>query len=82
METQARFVFDPDASQLAAHAFASGSVAVGAHSPIHQHDVLVARVIIPAHKDQVRSILPSPWSSTNHSLLGSKESALLCNHVP
>src|SRR5271170_1567432 len=27
------------------------------------------------------SFLPSPWSSTNHSLLGSKEPALLCNHV-
>src|SRR5271168_3582340 len=27
------------------------------------------------------SFLPSLWSSTNHSLLGSKEPALLCNHV-
>jgi hypothetical protein len=27
------------------------------------------------------SFLPSPWSSTNHSLLGSKEPALLCNHM-
>jgi hypothetical protein len=27
------------------------------------------------------SFLPSPWFSTNHSLLGSKEPALLCNDV-
>src|ERR1700678_1557393 len=27
------------------------------------------------------SFLPSPWFSTNHSLLGSQEPALLCNHV-
>src|SRR6202453_4632426 len=27
------------------------------------------------------SFLPSLWSSTNHSLLGSQEPALLCNHV-
>src|SRR5580692_6605385 len=26
------------------------------------------------------SFLPSLWSSTNHSLLGSKEPTLLCNH--
>src|ERR1700677_520305 len=28
------------------------------------------------------SFLPSSWFSTNHSLLGSQEPALLCNHVP
>src|ERR1700677_3627039 len=28
------------------------------------------------------SFLPSPWFSTNHSLLGSQEPALLCNQVP
>src|SRR5580704_11423334 len=27
------------------------------------------------------SFLPSLWSSTNHSLLGSKEPTLLCNHL-
>jgi hypothetical protein len=27
------------------------------------------------------SFLPSLWSSTNHSLLGSKEPTLLCNQV-
>src|ERR1700678_3062339 len=27
------------------------------------------------------SFLPSLWSSTNHSLLGSREPALLCNQV-
>src|SRR5277367_1917812 len=27
------------------------------------------------------SFLPSPWTSTNHSLLGSQEPALLCNQV-
>jgi hypothetical protein len=27
------------------------------------------------------SFLPSPWSSTNHSVLGSKEPTLLCNHL-
>jgi hypothetical protein len=27
------------------------------------------------------SFLPSPWFSTNHSLLGPKEPALLCNQV-
>ena len=28
------------------------------------------------------SFLPSLWSSTHHSLLGSKEPTLLCNHWP
>jgi hypothetical protein len=27
------------------------------------------------------SFLPSLWSSSNHSLLGSREPTLLCNHV-
>jgi hypothetical protein len=82
VETQARFVFDPNASRLAAQAFASASVAVGAHNPIHQRDVLVARVIINTYKDHVRSFLPSQWFSTNHTALGSKEPMLLRNQVP
>src|ERR1700677_3768696 len=47
---------------------------------VDKRDVLVARVIIHAYNDHVGSFLPSPWSSTNHSVLGSKEPALLCNH--
>ena len=31
--------------------------------------------------DHVGSFLPSQWSSTNHSVLGSKEPTLLCNHL-
>ena len=41
---------------------------------------LIARVIIHAYNNDVGFFLPSQWSSTNHSVLGSKEPALLCNH--
>jgi hypothetical protein len=48
---------------------------------IDERDVLIARVIIHAYNDHVGSFLPSPGID-NQSLLGSKEPALLCNHVP
>src|SRR5271170_6752003 len=47
---------------------------------VDKRDVLIARVIIHAYNDHVGSFLPSQWSSTNHSVLGSKEPTLLCNH--
>jgi hypothetical protein len=43
--------------------------------------LLKARVIINAYNDHVRLLSPEPWSSSNHSLLGSRGPALLCNHV-
>src|ERR1700724_2242152 len=48
---------------------------------VDKRDVLIARVIIHAYNDHVGSFLPSQWSSTNHSVLGSKEPTLLCNQV-
>src|SRR6202162_1233858 len=48
---------------------------------VYKRDVLIARVIIHAYNDHVGSFLSSQWSSTNHSVLGSKEPALLCNQV-
>ena len=48
---------------------------------IDKRDVLVARVIIHAYNDQVRLLSPEPLVIDNHSLIGSKEPTLLCNHV-
>jgi|ERR1700722_596048 len=47
---------------------------------VHQRDVLVARMIIHAYNHHVRLLSPEPLVVNNHSLLGSKEPALLCNH--
>jgi hypothetical protein len=43
---------------------------------VYQRDVLIARVIIHPYNDHAGYFLPSQWSSTNHSLLGSKEPTL------
>jgi hypothetical protein len=39
--------------------------------------LLKARVIIYSYNDHVWLLPPEPWSSNNHSLLGSREPALL-----
>jgi hypothetical protein len=39
--------------------------------------LLKARVIIYAYNQHVWLLSPEPWSSSNHSLLGSREPALL-----
>src|SRR5580693_6211597 len=51
-------------------------------SLFHQKcDLLKAGVIIYAYQ-HVRLLPPNLWSSSNQSLLGSRESTLLCNQVP
>jgi hypothetical protein len=42
---------------------------------------LFARVIIHAYNHHVRLLSPEPLVSTNHSLPGAEEPALLCNQV-
>jgi hypothetical protein len=48
---------------------------------IDKRDVLIARVIIHAYNDHVRLLSPEPMVIDKPSLLGSKEPALLCNHL-
>jgi hypothetical protein len=44
---------------------------------IHKSDLLKARVIVYACNQHIWLLPPEPWSSDNHSLLGSREPALL-----
>ncbi len=46
-------------------------------TPIQKGNFLKARVIICSCNDHVRLLPPEPWSSSNHSLLGSRLPTLL-----